>query len=100
MAKLLKERAQVGFEYSKRFIVNDHYREVDFFLNEYIEVTWCDFPINALEAKGRLDMRSYLQKRELRGVDVNTFIAIPKVVEFWESIAFTKGEFREMMLDS
>ena len=101
MAKLLKER-NIGFEYSKRFLVADgeRYREVDFALTEYIEICWCDYPVKALEVKGRLDVRSYLQKRDLRGIEVNTFIASPDLIEFWEKFAFLKSEFRELMLDS
>jgi hypothetical protein len=95
MAMLLRKHG-IRFEYSKRFDTVDQYgnpnfREVDFWLEEPIDVYWCENPVQAIEVKGgKLDERCWHQKRELKNAGVNTFIAIPAYITFWEHHGFLK----------
>ena len=96
VARLLTER-KIAFEYDKRFHTNSNtagYRSVDFWLPEPILICWSDFYVSGLEAKGVLDVRSYLQRQALREVGVQTFIITDAVCTFYERYAFLKSEFR------
>lgn len=103
IAKLLTKYG-IKFEYSKRFDTKDSkgnsvdkdgnkkFREVDFWLPVPIEVFWVDFPLQAIEAKaGGLDERCYFQQQELKNTGVNTWIAVPVYVTFWENYGFLKS---------
>ena len=97
MAKLLT-RHGIKFKYSKEFETvdkdgNPNHREVDFWLEEPIEIFWCDTPVQAIEVKGgRLDQRCLSQKEELQNAGINTFIALPAYISFFEHEGFLKSE--------
>ncbi len=95
LARLLTNH-NIPFEYSMEFdTINElgrpNHREVDFWLAEPIRIFWCEDPVQAIEVKGgRLDQRCWNQKKELRDVGINTFIATPAYITFWERHGFLR----------
>ncbi len=97
MARILITHG-LKFEYSKVFETVDkdgrpNHREVDFWLLEPADIIWCPDGLQAIEVKGgRLDLRCFYQKEELNRAGINTWIATPGYISFWERFGFLKKD--------
>ncbi len=97
MARLLDSRG-IPFEYGQKFATTNregkpNTREVDFLiLGEPIKVYFSSRPIQAIEVKGYFGPRAWFQRKELKGVGVNTLVVTEPLLAFWEKFAFLRSE--------